>query len=411
MSKTCAASLFCRLIVSLLPAGTCLVSANASEPSIDEVRALIGLLGNKDFKTRETAARRLATLEEAAPELSKALASSDPEISEQARRILLVLKESECRKEIKRMRADADSGRIDLLVERLTRWNGPLGDEDAWEEIMRAGTAIGKRGEKLKPQTSLPRATPVKPTPSRLLDFGASPGFRRSLGHEQIEHYRGLIRAASIHCTGFAKGVFVSRENFATKCLLSEAILFGNGNARLDMGLFNAILIVDGDVLIHGPIANSIVIARGEIKCNYTQVAHSIIISTTKFDVEKANSGLRDKGCLFKDKDAVPLDFVHWFSTSDIGIDVAADARFVIVNMVADGKLPAKSGLKKQDVISALDGAKVESIESFRKLLRKGSVQDRCVLTVNRGDKTLDIVLDFRAEERAKERAKASEKK
>ena len=219
------------------------------------------------------------------------------------------------------------------FVERLTRWSGPLGDEDAWEEIMRAASAVGQRGDKIRPKSDPPE-TPVKPPPFRLADFGASPGFRRSLRNEQLNHFRGLIRAASIQCTGLAKGVLVTREGFTTTNVMSEAILFTNGNVRIDVGLVNSILVVDGEVVIRGSIRK-----------------------------------------------------------------------------VADGKLPARAGLKVGDLITAVDAGKVDSMETFRKLVRRGSIHERCTLSVKRGDMNLDVILEFRAEERAKEKTKPPDKK
>ena len=104
------------------------------------------------------------------------------------------------------------------------------------------------------------------------------------------------------------------------------------------------------------------------------------------------------------------VTFVKWFTPSDIGLEVAGKNTVTIAKL-HDGKLPAKSGLKVGDQINAVDGSKVESAETFRRRLLRGVVNERCTLTVRRGDANLDVLLDFRADERAKEKAKPPDNK
>ena len=51
--------------------------------------------------------------------------------------------------------------------------------------------------------------------------------------------------------------------------------------------------------------------------------------------------------------------------------------------------------ISKGDRITAVDGKPVDSEDTFRILLRRGSVRPSCQLTIRRGEQTLQPFVDF----------------
>jgi S1-C subfamily serine protease len=122
-------------------------------------------------------------------------------------------------------------------------------------------------------------------------------------------------------------------------------------------------------------------------------VGNSIVVSDGKpaFKLRALNG---HEGALIDSK-SLPKDVLHWFEPADVGLEVSAAKEGVIVSKVASGMLPEKAGIQKGDRITAVDGKKVDSEDTFRVLLRRGSVRPSCQLTIRRGDQTLHPFVEF----------------
>ncbi len=86
---------------------------------------------------------------------------------------------------------------------------------------------------------------------------------------------------------------------------------------------------------------------------------------------------------------------MQWFEPATVGLEVADLNNGMRVAKVKKGSPSAKAGTRAGDVITAVDGKKIESADSFRRLLRRGSVMDFCKLTLQRDGKELVVVLEF----------------
>lgn len=72
-----------------------------------------------------------------------------------------------------------------------------------------------------------------------------------------------------------------------------------------------------------------------------------------------------------------------------IGVKLFSDG--VLVVGLSDGESPAKAcGLKEGDVITAVGGQELDTIEEFRQLLAENGA-DAAALTVKRGSRTLEL--------------------
>jgi S1-C subfamily serine protease len=86
-----------------------------------------------------------------------------------------------------------------------------------------------------------------------------------------------------------------------------------------------------------------------------------------------------------------PLDFIRWFEPSSIGMEVTLDKKAMRVGQVLEKSYSATAGLRKGDLIQKVDDKPFDSVDAFRRLLRRGSIHDFCKLTIERESKTLEI--------------------
>ena len=75
-----------------------------------------------------------------------------------------------------------------------------------------------------------------------------------------------------------------------------------------------------------------------------------------------------------------------------LGVDVSPDgSKQLIVTEVASYSPASKAGVRKGDLLLKADGHSMRDEEALLDVLRKHSPGDTVLLTVTRGDKTLDL--------------------
>jgi hypothetical protein len=386
--------------------------AAASEPASAElIKGLIRDLGDQNFKVRDTAARALAEIEEAIPALIMARKGGDAEVARLAGRILEEFEKSAIRRSLDRLRIEAGKGEASRVIERFTRWEGPDKDAISWQIALDFAWEVARHSAKAIPSL-YERWRADKGMLKSVMDFGPSAGFICSKGRLTLERGWdfGFVRANGIVCNfpvQVTQSVLVTSDGFEGQTRVFQSIVLASGSVLIRSPVFDSILICDGEVELRNPISNCLVIANGAVKCPEA-VGDSIIISSVKISADRAKKRKAEsaRSNVYVENEATPFNFVKWFTTGEIGLEVSTATDAVRIDKLHDGKLPSKCGLKVSDLITAVDGGKVDSTETFRKLLRRGSVQDRCVLTVQRDGTPMELTLDFRAEERAAEKMK-----
>lgn len=395
------------LIVAVGLAGPAaqIIGQPAVEPvsTPDGIRALISQLGSSRYQERDQAARRLAQLDESAPFLREAIQSRDEEVARLAKKALAEIRARIRPREICRFQALGKAGHVDRMLAGLVEWDGASDDVGLWQGTLdavwsladRAMAADVERDQSKALKESPPRA--LKQTPKELL---VEPG-----DAAQAAFGLRLVRTPTpLRLRDFG-GAALALESVSVDRRLDRAIVLAEGPVKCKGTIRNSIIICCSDVEAGIEILNSVIVARGSIKCPL-HVKDSILVASGKVDTSRGLvPGQRETNCI-REEDATPLGLVKWFTPADVGLEVTPAKDSVRVEKLHDGKLPARAGLKVGDLITAVDRGKVDSAETFRKLLRRGSVQDRCVLTVKRGDETLDVTLDFRAAERDAEKKK-----
>lgn len=387
---------------------------HAGNPSVvneQTVDQLVRALGDKNFKVRDSAARRLTELE-AIPDLVNALKSSDPEVARLARKILDDLQRSATLRSLDHLRREAIRGEASRVIERFARWNGPDNDESSWQIIIDFAWDIADRAIKGHPAQD--QFWPVGRSPIKSTNQYSPKKFDGQVvylhSNERVTYSKpltGYVRANGIVFKSGSnpRGVFVSCDGMELqRDLLFHSIVLVVGRARFDSQLFNSIVICDGDVELGSGLSNSVVIASGSVKY-LDAVGSSVIVSSSSISTPDKRRAPVSK-VVFRENEPNPFGFAKWFTTAEAGLDVATEKGGVRVEKLRVGKLPAKSGLKVGDLVLSLDGTKIDSTEKFRQRLLRGVVNEHCILMVKRDDRIFDIKLDFRAEELAAKQKK-----
>ncbi|MBA4063327.1 MAG: hypothetical protein C0501_06365 [Isosphaera sp.] len=141
-----------------------------------------------------------------------------------------------------------------------------------------------------------------------------------------------------------------------------------------------SMILVDGDVELFGDdgrceVRGSLIRATGEIRLpKNAKVVNSTIQPHTK-------------------NATAPYTF---FDLPDVGLSAADDEEGLVVADVKPGTPFGNCGLKKGDVIQAIDDRPAGHSAEFRRQVRRAMVrQGDCLLTVARGAETLDLALYF----------------
>lgn len=382
-----------------------LFAADRTTPDSQTIERLIADLGDKNFKVRDEAVRRLIELEPTSA-LKVALKSVDPEIARLAAKIMDNLDRLATARSLEKLRKETAEGASSRAIDRFARWKGPDNDEAAWQVVIDFAWDVANRATKNHPTENLfwlkDRSPPknTKPYgPKGLVDYVYSEN-RLALS----KSITGFVRADGIVFKPGAKpiGVVVTSDGFEMGLELEyNTIILVAGSLRCGASLFNCILICDGEVELRSSVAGSIIVANGPVKYTSSIVGSVIVSSGTISSVRKSI----DRSVL-RENEPNPFGFVKWFTPAEVGLEVATDKDGVRVERLQEGKLPTESGLKVGDLIVTLDGIKIDSTEKFRQRLLRGVVNERCILMVKRDDRMFDIKLDFRAEELAAKQKK-----
>ncbi len=141
-------------------------------------------------------------------------------------------------------------------------------------------------------------------------------------------------------------------------------------------------------------VGASVLLVDGDIDLTQTDRLHDRLIRASgeirlPKDVKPQNCTIEAHA-----KNATPP--YRFFELADVGLSVADDEEGLVVTTVKADTPFGTCGLQKGDLIRAIDDAPAGHSEPFRKAVRRALVrQGDCLLTVVRGDKTLDLPVFF----------------
>jgi hypothetical protein len=398
----------------------------ADNPSVKQIDQLIEELDSDRFEIREAAMRALKELVEAIPALRKARQSPNPEVRLRVEETLMVLNQKLALRSLRKARALAKEGRAVEIADRLAfaATCGASGEE-GWESLTIFAKELSSITQDLFPDASAPG--------NRYYNYFPAGDFHRyvklvgpkEIAAQKIEIDTGKKLDDPQDAKGMANRMFIrqAKGHFLLRgeeilltgrvpvSLLNCGMIASSGNVRLSSALESlivsgenikqindlrhCILICDGDVELLSPSGHdSLIVARGKVVCTEGKIQRCLVRSCGR------------TRCYFNGKESElkegmhdPLAFVKFFELADVGLTAEdlphrekADADGVLLKDMRKNS-PFAAGLRKGDVITAVEDKKTPTIETFRRVLRRKLAEGgpSIILTLRRAGKSLDV--------------------
>ena len=362
---------------------------DSEKPSAAAIQEWIKQLAGSDEATHRAAAAKLQATPEAIPALRKAVASTDLTLHWRAEPLL---REALYRKG----RHMLEGYPIDVFLERLLRLNDPNDEEAYW----RVATEFAGRIVDLEKRNFKTGFYHIETMP--VYDFRK---YRDKLPIPIIGPRQPLTERDEICVTRRETVQFSDRMShawsiIATPGSIRTGDIFGSvflaGDSITVKSPEISMVIADGDIAATESIRASIIITRGAVRSR-RDIEKSFVLSggPVEFGTNKQKQVGRSVNSTIRERTPKLLGWVRFFETADAGIDVTAADGGVKVAKLTDGLPLAKAGLKVGDVITAVDGKPAANPETFRRLLRRGTVMDQTAFAVKRGDKALTVTASF----------------
>ena len=385
----------CVLVVIALASFALTTTADpeATVPKEQEIAKLVRDLGAARFSVREAATRRLMELDAVLPAVRQTTLSPD---ADTARRACLVVETLEGRiraKGLARILALGEHGELDRMIEGLLNLPCAADDVEYWSGALRAVWQMAERiRQKAAPSLkNLPFAVQTPDEFVRSWLKGAK-YHKFDKPPEPDAPFRGLIRTPSWLCpkSGINSSFVLSDGPVESFVVASWSIVLVNGPLRIGP-ISRSIIVCDREPDFNSVTASSLVVVRGAVAKEQIGALHNcLIVSASKLEASPDQ-----KTCVFVEAKSLPREVLHWFEPADVGLEVTAAEGGVRVSKVASDMPPAKAGIQKGDLITAVDGKAVDSEDTFRTLLRRGSVRVSCLFTIRRGDDRLQRFVEF----------------
>ena len=359
------------------------------------VATLVAQLGSDSFADREEATRRLVglPLDVIPQELLNALEDRDAEVRKRAAAVIDTIRNRSVERVIGRGRESSRQGDISLLVAAAPTWNLPADHQQVWDAPCTIVAELTNRARMAgwKPPASIPwrdRASYFQSrSPATVLTPGRhTPRPQLAAGRMTTEYSQAVI-AGEYEGVGKLNSCLVVVNHKATIAdRISSSALILNDTLLLTAGVYKSVVVCDGDVL--GTAAyDSLVIARGNIRFT-SSLNNSVLIAGGEITCDWPDATATTSRNTIQSRQRSPLGFVKFFELSRMGLEVTDTEKVVRVKAVADGKAFAAAGAKVGDVVEGVNGKKPDSAESLRRLLRDALAVGDATVTVRRGDAT-----------------------
>lgn len=355
---------------------------NTKATAEDAIERLIEQLGDKEYRIRDQATRKLKEMDEALPVLLRAKPSMDLETSQRADMIIGTLRQ----RAVRALVAKGKQMEIDLFIDHLFTHTESL-DDNCWraalelaQEMVHWAQKKGGRAIRLSDHDFVKCPAIIAQTleldletPRELNAVEKRVFTRRIVAHWEVSlvekslvFCHEKLRANCVDSIVFVNGniephpcrVSPTREGVA---ILSRCVIFCDGHIRLDKAT-ECLLVATGKIRIKSPGPENII-------------------------VEDAKN---------------PLSFLKLYDTSAVGIEVRSADKGVVVEKVHEGKRFAKAGIIKGDVLLTVRATKdapaveISSPETFRRQVRRLVVHNgQGILQIERGGKVLELVVPF----------------
>ncbi|HET6575977.1 MAG TPA: PDZ domain-containing protein [Fimbriiglobus sp.] len=375
----------------------------------------IAELGHPDFQVRDAATRELLKRwPEAVSAVRRASRSADAEVARRATDIL----RGYGRRPLERIRAAIRAREPDLFVERVVQYTDA--EDPVWQAVTDFGWESRSVGQKVFGRLKV--------------NFkGSDREFARGKADRRDNPYKVVTPDRTTATDGtclFRGDALEIAPQASVKLLVARgpvksagrvAFVFANDTVILGgrmSGTSGGVVVCDGDFEIRPlsdsalpvGISYSVIVANGNVLCPKTIVNESVILAAGDVRVPEGlriiNSTIRAGGTIhlprrstvrnskLEESVADPTAPFKFFALSRVGLEVRATGGGVRVEKVEE-KMPFAATLRRGDVVTAVDGKKVESVAGFRKQIRAAFARGDCTLTVRRGAETTEMAVRF----------------
>jgi hypothetical protein len=411
----------CQLAAVPLVAFILSVSVAAPVPQEPDAKSLVAGLSDPDEKVRDASSAALKGRADALPWLRRANRSNDEGTARQADALIAPHRARRQAAVPKALDVCVRDGRVDLFTE-WHQWWEPRLEEELWSvgpRITKAGLDLYAKScppadwaafdKRLTRMAAMPSAAHNGPPPARyplLVDGGAwlirtdrmdrSPDdepirFASIGGPVALSSVRGgglLLALGSLQTSNF-HFAFVACDGDVWQQIVEVEV------ARpTDISAIRSVVVCRGSFTRAGDLFSSVLLADGDIDLTHATHIQSCLIRAggevhLRKDVKIINSTIEGRA----NRPTAPYTF---FELAEVGLSVADDEEGLVVREVKVDTPFGTCGLAKGDLIRAIDDAPAGHSEQFRKKVRRALVrQGDCLLTVTRGDKTLDLPVFF----------------
>lgn len=409
-------------LISTLPLLFFIAALPAAAPPSRIVPDLLRQLGDERLGVREQAHQRLLLLEPSEAALRPALDSGDAEVARRVRRILATLGERRLSRLRNLLQAHARAAEVDLFAERFLTWRGADDQPDCWQTFLSLiwnvfdyeARAIGRfqspegrnfprrsfdhykvsnraRLEFLAPGT--PNLVVPKKGDSRVIAARADGLTVRGTVRNSLLISGGKIELVATDDTDYTQG-FVLAADGVSSCTLIHAVVICGGDCEISGGVTDALIVARGNVKLGPGLEKSVVLAGGDVVLPpkagiYESEIHAAgrVVNPVPLEVKRSNVHPGSPRA---------TEFVRFFETRRVGLEVAPADAGVRVTSAKRGMPFHAAGVRAGDALEALDGKAVASPEAVRRhLRRRAAVEGFADLQLRRDGERLRMRVRF----------------
>jgi len=358
-----------------------------ADPGIEQ---LIRDLASSDFTVREKATRQLVERGDAVPALRQALHSGDAEVVRRARSVLDVLAQREKERALARLVKLAKEGAVDLAIEQFVQRKTWDDEAACWQVFAELAGKLTELEEKLCGRASLKKSEGVPARDFKRYVEKQRPQFAvggKLTPRQTPLTHRIVVRAEVIERDMNTYDSLIAVSGQIRAISVSRSVIVAGGSIEVSSS-DSSIFVCDGDFKERSRLDNCLVIARGNVKCDQ-DVTNCRIFAGGRCSL---GAGARSIGSLVTENETNPLGFVKFFNPGQIGITVENRDVGLRVNNTPRDKAFGLAGIRRGDVILALDGKELNDAEAFRRLLRPKLFENQNTLfRVRRAKATFEI--------------------
>ncbi|QJW97339.1 PDZ domain-containing protein [Frigoriglobus tundricola] len=382
----------------------------APVPGESPAKELVAGLSDASEKVRDASAAALLHRADALPWLRRAARATDKDTAQRATALLAPLEPR--RQEFVTQAIDAcvRDGSIDLLTEWHQYWK-PKVEEDLWPVGARAAKAgldlfakscpkaAWKQFEhRLVWQTQVSTRVHDGPCPERFEVVKSAWAIRTDRMDRLILEpmsVRFVSVAGPVRLTELGDGApYLVLGPIEAKTIRTAFVACDGGiSQKVGFRTMSSVVACRGNYT-GGTLFGSVVLVDGDIDLTQaTDIQNSLIRASGEIRLPK---NMQPKNCVI-DAGAVSATAPYkFFELADVGLWVADSDKGLRVTVVKGDTPFGNGGLAPGDLIRAIDDAPAGRAHEFRKRVRRALVrQGDCLVTVARGDKTIDIPVFF----------------